>query len=185
MALQHAQDPPQASRKLAPTPIQLEKMMPFLRNYHNKTDARRLINGFTNGFSLGYEGERVPMSARNLKSAFDHPQVVESKIGKEVELGRIVGPFSSPPFQNFRCSPIGVVPKHTPGEFRLIHHLSSPRGSSVNDQIDRDRNVLLPIVALTMRLPLCFPLGVMPSWERQILSRLLDYCPWTRTILTF
>ena len=47
-----------------------------------------------------------------------------------------MGPFSSQPFDLFRCSPIGVVPKRTPGEFRLIHHLSSPRGSSINDNID-------------------------------------------------
>ena len=138
MARHHAQNPPQASRELAPTPIQLERMLPFLHTYDDQANARRLINGFTHGFPLGYEGERVPMSAKNLKSAFDHPQIVKTKIEKEVELGRIVGPFSSPPFQNFRCSPIGVVPKRTPGEFRLIHHLSSPRGSSVNDNIDRD-----------------------------------------------
>ena len=40
-----------------------------------------------------------------------------------------------PPFPSFRVSPLGVVPKKAPGEFRLIHHLSYPRGSSVNDSI--------------------------------------------------
>ena len=33
---------------------------------------------------------------------------------------------------------LGVVSKKTPGEFRLIHHLSFPRGSSVNDYISAD-----------------------------------------------
>jgi len=47
----------------------------------------------------------------------------------------IVGPFSRPPFDNFISSPLGIVPKKTPGEFRLIHHLSYPDGSSVNDFI--------------------------------------------------
>ncbi len=32
-------------------------------------------------------------------------------------------------------SPLGVVPKKAPGEYRLIHHLSFPRGASVNDGI--------------------------------------------------
>lgn len=32
-------------------------------------------------------------------------------------------------------SPLGVVPKKAPGEFRMIHHLSFPQGSSVNDGI--------------------------------------------------
>jgi hypothetical protein len=41
-----------------------------------------------------------------------------------------------PPFKTFRISPIGLVPKKEPGEYRLIHHLSYPPGDSVNDNID-------------------------------------------------
>ena len=52
--------------------------------------------------------------------------------------GRIIGPFDTPPFENFRISPLGLVPKKTPGEFRLIHHFSFPEGSSVNDGIPRE-----------------------------------------------
>lgn len=33
---------------------------------------------------------------------------------------------------------MGVVPKKTPSEFRLIHNLSYPKGSSVNDGIDSE-----------------------------------------------
>ena len=42
-----------------------------------------------------------------------------------------------PPSDNFRVSPLGVVPKKTPGEFRTIHHLSYPESSSVNDFIPK------------------------------------------------
>ena len=38
----------------------------------------------------------------------------------------------------FRVSPLGVVPKKTLGEYRLIHHLSFPKGSSVNDGISSE-----------------------------------------------
>ena len=48
---------------------------------------------------------------------------------------RLAGPFASPPFPQFRVSPLGLVPKKTPGEYRLIHHLSFLRGDSVNDGI--------------------------------------------------
>lgn len=34
-------------------------------------------------------------------------------------------------------SPLGVVPKKELGKFRLIHHLSFPKGGSVNDAIDQ------------------------------------------------
>ena len=35
------------------------------------------------------------------------------------------------------CSPLGIVLKKNPLEFRLIQHLSFPRGSSINDFIPR------------------------------------------------
>ena len=56
--------------------------------------------------------------------------------------GRIVGPFSSPPFANFVSSSLGVVPKKTPGEFRIIHHLSYPESSSVNDFIPSEKSTV-------------------------------------------
>ncbi|XP_052799424.1 uncharacterized protein LOC128231043 [Mya arenaria] len=39
---------------------------------------------------------------------------------------------------NLRINPIGLVPKKAAGQFRMIHHLSYPKGSSVNDFIDED-----------------------------------------------
>ena len=49
--------------------------------------------------------------------------------------GRVLGPFKHPPFDNFRVSPLVVIPKKQPGEYRMIHHLSFPNGGSVNDFI--------------------------------------------------
>ena len=54
-----------------------------------------------------------------LLSGQDNPEVVDAKLNKEYETGRLAGPFHP-----FRVSRLGVVPKKTPGEFRLIHHLS-------------------------------------------------------------
>ena len=66
------------------------------------------------------------------------PEVVLDKLRKEINLGRIAGPFAARPFPNLQCSPIGLVPKHEPGSFRLIHHLSYPLGSSINDFINKE-----------------------------------------------
>lgn len=49
--------------------------------------------------------------------------------------GSILGLFTDPPVSTLRVSPLGIVPKKTPGKFRLIHHLSHQRGGSVNDAI--------------------------------------------------
>lgn len=51
---------------------------------------------------------------------------------KEILKGRIRGPFLRPPFDNFICSPLGLIPKKEKGSFRLIHDLSFPKGDSVN-----------------------------------------------------
>lgn len=64
--------------------------------------------------------------------------MVREKISKELALGRIAGPFTSPPMSTFRVSPIGVVPKKAIHEYRLIHHLSYPDNLSVNDFIDQN-----------------------------------------------
>lgn len=55
---------------------------------------------------------------------------------KELSANRIAGPFISPPFINFRVSPLGLVPKKEANSCRLIYHLSFPVGYSLNDEID-------------------------------------------------
>ena len=96
-----------------------------------------LVNGFKHGFRIPFEGTIPPPCHKNLTSALEHPSVVDNKIKKEVEKGRIAGPFPHPPLPQFVVSPLGVVPKKTPGEFRVIHHESYPSGRSVNDGIPK------------------------------------------------
>ena len=61
--------------------------------------------------------------------------IVDKKLGQELAADRTAGPFTSPPFQSFCVSPLGLIPKKIPGGFRLIHHLSFPKGMSINDGI--------------------------------------------------
>lgn len=95
-------------------------------------------DGFTYGFVIPFEFSPFLVFSTNLHSARDNPEVFHSKIQTEVNLGRIEGPFAEVPFDNLRVSPLGVVPKKDPGKFRLIHHLSYLRGSSVDDGISKD-----------------------------------------------
>lgn len=66
----------------------------------------------------------------------DDPSRVRTKLLPELHSNRVKGPFSVPPFPNLRISPIGLVPKKSPGQFRLIHHLSYPEGNAINDFIE-------------------------------------------------
>ena len=72
-------------------------------------------------------------------SANQHAEVIDVYLENEVRLGRVVGPFDSPPVQNLHISSFGVIPKKgQPGKWRLIVDQSSPQGHSVNDGIDLD-----------------------------------------------
>ena len=120
---------------LAKTPINLENLRRELIGYdHDKATA--IFNGFSFGFPLYYSGSRVPTDSKNLKSANMQSDTVRKKIQAEVDAGRVAGPFQNRPLPNLRISPLGLVPKKEPGEFRLIHHLSYPSGKSLNDFID-------------------------------------------------
>ena len=117
-----------------PTPIRYDRLAVFLDGYPIEK-LKYLISGLKFGFSLHFEGLKHSFEANNLSSCSDHPDAVDKKLAKELDAQRLAGPFATPPLPNFRISPLGVVPKKTPGEFRLIHHLSFPKGTSVNDGI--------------------------------------------------
>ena len=101
-----------------------------------------LFEGFIYGFPLHFGGGHTSFCSKNLISANQNPGVVGAKLAKEIVAGCIVGPFPTPLFFNFRVSPLGVVPKKIPGEFRFIHHLSFPRGVSINDGISPEHTTV-------------------------------------------
>lgn len=118
--------------KIIHTPVKTRPLCQLLEGYF---DASYLISGFLHGFSLSYIA-RTPMDSNNLKSCRDLPNVVQKKLEKELTCNRIAGPFAICPIPNLKISPIGFVNKKAPGQHRLIHHLTFPEGSSVNDSID-------------------------------------------------
>lgn len=123
-------------KNIAKSPINVEFLKKEL-SYYQHPDKYILLKGFTEGFSLNYSGPHFYTEAKNLKSVNQQPQVVKQKINKEVSLRRVAGPFQNRPIYSLRVSPIGIVPKKEPGEYRLIHHLSHPSGQSLNDFIDQ------------------------------------------------
>ena len=101
--------------------------------------ARIIVEGIRDGFRIGYDSARgfPTSSSRNMRSAGEHEEVVSAYISRERALGRVLGPFPAPPYQNFCTRSFGVIPKRNqPGKWRLVMDLSSPEGSSVNDGID-------------------------------------------------
>ena len=123
--------------KNLPTPIDVPKLDRLLSGY-GELEKKRLIDGFTEGFTVPstISSDPCKFGYTNHKTVNSNMSVVQDKLGKELSLGRIAGPFVDPPFEKFIVSPLGLVPKKNPGEFRLIHDLSFPKGNSVNSHID-------------------------------------------------
>ena len=95
--------------------------------------------GFSSGFDIGYNGPKNRQSfSENIPLKLGTKTQLWNKIIKEVQLGRVAGPYDQVPFKNFMQSPVGLAPKEgKQDKFRLIFHLSyqfndSKQGDSLN-----------------------------------------------------
>ena len=124
------------SQHRADIPLQPEQFSCLLRNHPNRTFVNSLITSLTHGFDIGYSGTRTLRISPNLKSAFEHKDIVQQSLDTECERGHMAGPYEVLPMSNlvFR---LGRGPKKN-GSWRLIMHLSAPLGLSINDGIDPD-----------------------------------------------
>ena len=138
------------------TPVDAKCLDKLLKeSCYDPEETEYLVNGFTNGFSLGYAGDRkIQKSAPNLKLRIGSPVELWNKVMLEVEKGRYAGPFDTVPFEYYIQSPIGLVPKDKGLKTRLIFHLSYPRsGSSVNSEIPHEIcTVKYPLLDEAVRL---------------------------------
>ncbi|XP_065180188.1 uncharacterized protein LOC135810623 [Sycon ciliatum] len=116
-------------------PLSVSRFESLLRNHPDSSLASYVINGLRCGFDIGFTVNRITnQHSSNLSSAFQHSAFVSAQLAASCNVSHTAGPFDSPPFPFMYCSGIGAVPKKN-GKLRLIHHLSSPAGSSVNDGI--------------------------------------------------
>ena len=123
-----------------PTPINVQRLKDALTNHPDQDFVSRLCNNFRYRTDVGFTGRRTSRFSRNLPSAVSQPNIVTENLSKEVALGRVVGPFPSPPLPNFQVSPIGLVPKKHTAKFRTIFHLSFPKSgeTSINSSISKE-----------------------------------------------
>ena len=77
------------------------------------------------------------LEVNNLVSIKQLPKQAQQKIDKELQAGRVAGPFGTKPV-GLTCFPMGLVEKQVQGTYRLIHHLSYPHGKSVNSGIPKN-----------------------------------------------
>ena len=110
-----------------------------LAEHPDQSFVNTIIDYAVHGVPIGYTGPREFRECVNWPSARQYRTAVEASIEKDVKKGRKLGPFATPPSENFVGSPMGAFPKkHSVNKYRVIHDLSWPPGRSVNDFITDD-----------------------------------------------
>ncbi|XP_069128859.1 integrase/recombinase xerD homolog [Argopecten irradians] len=108
------------------------------------TDVRDYIaKGFNEGFSLEYVGPRRAREAGNLASTKQAPEILQGKIKKELEAGRIAGPFAYPPLPTLQVSPfhfsstVGQVSPVSPSSRTFVHPNTCPPMGDIKVEANR------------------------------------------------
>ena len=113
------------------TPLQLTAWQQALAQHPDQQWARTILPGIRDGFRIGLQANPTCRStARNSPSALGQAQVVDEYIASQLEQGYLAGPYTPD-----EC--LTVIPKKTPGKWRVIVDLSRPQGANVNDAIQR------------------------------------------------
>ena len=144
------------------TPVKPDRLAYHLRKIgYDPTLTKYLLDGFTNGFRLGHQGLVNQKETPNHQSVMDNMEWALKLLQLESDSGRLAGPFDSPPLQNFRVSPLKLVPKPKTSKvpFRLVHNLSHPfKGDSINSGIPQDAksvqySTILDAIRIIISLP--------------------------------
>ena len=156
------------------SPLRVEVWEEYLSKHPDPTFAQYLLQGLSQGFRIGFQRTaRCIRAKRNLRSTYDHPEVVDTYMAHEVDLKRVVRlPLAAADtLPHLQISPIGVIPKRKrPNKWRLIVDLSSPDGQSVNDGMDRAQ-CSIKYASIDDAVQLIRGLGEGPYW-RSLISRM-------------
>jgi hypothetical protein len=129
-----------------PCPPSLEYLGPlrpagwdhWLQHHPDQGFRNSLLDIIRFGVKIGYTGPLQHILSENLPTAKEDPATLSSDIQKRVANKQILlVSTNTPPEPPFISSPLGLTPK-SDGTWRRIHHLSAPRGSSVNDHIPKE-----------------------------------------------
>jgi len=108
--------PPHPAISRITTPLRTEEWAACLQSHPDQAFVSYILQGIHEGFRVGFSrASRCRSVVRNLRSAQEHPDVVDSYLRKEVALGRLIRFAKStvPVLPELTTSPIGVIPKRS------------------------------------------------------------------------
>ena len=133
---------PGPPRQLNPNEIRhivhVDRLAELLSLHPDPSFFSYVCSGMRPGFSVGYAHAPSCFSmSPSHPSALSNKDFVWAYLQSCVNAGKTAQPFPSPLFPCIHVPGLGMVPKQN-GKVRLIHDLSSPSGTSVNDGIPRE-----------------------------------------------
>ena len=82
----------------AVTPLVVEQFAWELRFHPQRPQVDFVLDGIRHGFKLGFSpSQKLKSAKKNKPSATQHASVIDAYLANEVSLGRVAGPFNSPP----------------------------------------------------------------------------------------
>ena len=123
------------------TPLRWRCWEQALSNHPDPQFRNYVVSGIREGFCIGFDySKNCTAAGKNTRSANQNAEVVLDYLLTECSAGRVISPFpqENPNFNSIKVNRFGVIPKGTPGKWRLIVDLSFPEGTSVNDGIQMD-----------------------------------------------
>ena len=121
--------PPSVSSRGISTPLQAEAWERALADHPHKEWVSALLRGMRHGFRIALRSSaRCRSSVASRPSARAHSQVVDEFLQQQVAAGFMMGPFEPQECSGVVTSSVGVVPKSTPGKFRISRPFPTGRG---------------------------------------------------------
>ena len=118
------------------TPLRYATQRCYLQPHPRQDLVQFFLQDISTGFRIGFDGSSMHSAKNNLKSALDHPTVIDDYLHHELSLGRISGPYLPSMCPDVHINRFRVIPKNNkPDKWRPITDLSYPSGSSVNSGI--------------------------------------------------
>ena len=93
-----------------PTLVKAKSLEVYLTGYQ-EASRKHLLAGFLHGFRLHFQGPQEGSCSNDLVSASEHADIVDQKLAKEIQAGRIIGPFEKPHYIISKCLLWELFPK--------------------------------------------------------------------------
>lgn len=120
------------------TPLVADAWAAALQLHPARDWVEHLVTGMKEGFRIGLVREPCCQSSSgNTPSAMERAEVISDFLSSQCRAGYMLGPLPPKDCAGVFTSRMAVIPKKTPGTWRVIVDLSSPQDHNINDNLHR------------------------------------------------